>query len=164
MKILNILTLTVVAISMLIMSTAFAYQQQVGFGTNFIYEVENEDSLLAAVKYDEIVTCEYFMYDEESGEYYHDNPLPSVTLEEAIVRLKKLSTLDGSFIGFEPPNKKTVQFSYVDGVGLTMGVLNVNSNGYYEKIVTIDEAIEILEIIYFGRDFSKIEGIVFETW
>lgn len=164
MKTFNTLTICTVVLSMLMISSAFAENEK--FVPNVSTMLSNgiEDSLLSSVKYDEITTCQYFMYDDETGQDISDDPLPSATLEKAKELLKNLSMLDGSFLGFDPPNNKTVQFIYDDEVGLLVDILNIKPGGSYTKEVTMDEAIQILEIVYFGRNFSKIEGLVFESF
>ena len=133
--------------------------------TEVVDEVENiEEGDLSSVKYEKIETCPYFMYDDETGEYINEDPLPEMTLEEAKKRLENLSTLNDSYLGLEPPNKKSVQFTWYEGKELTMDVLNVSEDGSYVKVVTMEEAFEIMEIVFNGGDFSGIEGIVFESY
>jgi hypothetical protein len=124
---------------------------------NFDYEM----SQLNATKYEKIERCDYFKYDEVKGTYINDDPLPTASFEEAKALLDTLSAVDGSYLGFEPPNKKSVQFSwYEDGV-LEVDIMEVVTSGAFAKKVTIEEAYEIIDIVINGKDYSGIEGLAY---
>jgi hypothetical protein len=163
MKIVKNATFICVGLAFVFLFTAFSNHTDVFIDSKNLIEIDLEDSLLSALKYDKIETCPYFMYDEDTGQHINDDPLPVASVAKAKELLNKLSTMDGSYLGLEPPNKKSVQFTWEEE-DLVMSILNVNPDGYYGKVMTIEEAYEVIDIVFEGKDFSSIKDIEYDSW
>lgn len=121
----------------------------------------DREEQLAEIKYNIIETCNYLLYDEIKEAYLIDDQLPVVNQKEAIGLFKNLSKVDGSFFRLKPPNNIAVKFTWYQNQELYMDILIDDPNGCFVKEITFEEAIQVIDIIFNGKDFSGIEGIDF---
>ena len=103
-----------------------------------------------------------FLWDVETDEEIPGDAPLEASCGAALKRLRDLSAVDGSFIGFELPSKEIVQFMWDDEETLHVDI--PAKNGSYGKDVSQEEAERIITGLFNGLNPVHIEGLTFESY
>ena len=109
-------------------------------------------------------SCKMFLYDISTEEEIEGDKAIAVGKEEAVAKLRALSRMDGSYIGFDFDGFPTIQFMW-DAEGLLgLDIPVMDKGGSFTKNVTRDEAVKIVEATFLGKKPTSIDGIVFDEF
>ncbi|GAA4426637.1 hypothetical protein [Bremerella cremea] len=111
----------------------------------------------------------YFFYDQETQEGIDADDAAEGTEVEIVAAWNALTPTPGSFLGiFETDDKPTLQFMWEEEEdGFDKPWLDIpvpDRQGSYRKIVTREEAAQLLKQTIEGSDPTKIPGLDFEAW
>lgn len=85
-------------------------------------------------------------------------------VEVAINRLNSLSKHEDSFLGVVLTDDSVIQFGYDNNGKLNLDIPDTEKEGSYKKQLPLQEAINLIDSIYQGKDPKNTDNLIFDSW